>query len=124
MSNNSEVIKAFIDSWHAMDVDKIMEFFTDDAIYINIPMEPPNRGKKAIRRFVRGFVSKMNEVEFIVHHQIESPNGIVMNERTDRLNINGKQIELPVMGVFELTDGKIKAWRDYFDMEKLKEVMA
>ena len=123
MSNNSEVVNAFIDSWHSMDVDKIMEFFTDDATYINIPIEPPNRGKKAIRRFARGFISKMSEVEFIVHHQIEGPNGIVMNERTDRLNFNGKQIELPVMGVFELTDGKIKAWRDYFDMEKLKEVM-
>ena len=46
-----------------------------------------------------------------------------MNERTDRLNFNWKQIELPVMGIFELSDGKIKAWRDYFDMEKLKEVM-
>jgi len=42
----------------------------------------------------------MNEVEFIVHHQIEGPNVIVMNERTDRLNFNGKQIELPVVGSF------------------------
>ena len=56
-----------------------------------------------------------------MHHQIENPNGIVMNERTDRLNFNGKQIELPVMGIFELSDGKIKVWRDYFDMEKLKK---
>jgi limonene-1,2-epoxide hydrolase len=28
-----------------------------------------------------------------------------------------------VMGIFELKNGKIKAWRDYFDMNKLKEVM-
>ena len=31
--------------------------------------------------------------------------------------MNGKRIELPVMGAFEVTaDGKISAWRDYFDM--------
>jgi len=65
-----------------------------------------------------------NEVEFIIHYQVENSNGIVMNERTDHLNFNGKQVELPVMGIFELSNGKIKAWRDYFDMEKLKGIMA
>ena len=123
MSNNSEIVKAFIDSWSSMDIDKIMEFFTDDAIYINMPMRPHNIGKKAIRRFTKRFLLMVNEVEFIVHHQVENSNGIVMNERTDRLNFNGQQVELPVMGIFELSNGKIKAWRDYFDMEKLRGVM-
>ena len=27
-----------------------------------------------------------------------------------------RTVSLPVMGVFELADGKITAWRDYFDM--------
>ncbi len=123
VSNNSEIVKAFIGSWSSMDIDKIMEFFTDDAIYINMPMRPHNIGKKAIRRFTKRFLLMVNEVEFIVHHQVENSNGIVMNERTDRLNFNGQQVELPVMGIFELSNGKIKAWRDYFDMEKLKGVM-
>jgi limonene-1,2-epoxide hydrolase len=39
-----------------------------------------------------------------------------MNERTDRLKMNGSWVELPVMGVYEFRDGKISAWRDYFDM--------
>ena len=42
--------------------------------------------------------------------------GVVMNERTDHLEMGGKTIALPVVGVFEIVDGKIKAWRDYFDM--------
>jgi limonene-1,2-epoxide hydrolase len=42
---------------------------------------------------------------------------LVMNERVDTLIIEGRTIELPVCGVFELTpDGKISGWRDYFDM--------
>ena len=69
-----------------MDIDKIMEFFTDDAIYINMPMRPHNIGKKAIRRFTKRFLLRVNEVEFIVHHQVE----------------------LSVMGIFELSNGKIK----------------
>ncbi len=31
--------------------------------------------------------------------------------------MNGKKVELPVAGVFEVKDGKITAWRDYFDMQ-------
>ena len=31
----------------------------------------------------------------------------------------GNTVELPVTGVFEVVDGKITAWRDYFDMSAL-----
>ena len=42
-----------------------------------------------------------------------------MNERTDRFFINDAWLELQVMGIFELANGKITHWRDYFDMAKL-----
>lgn len=116
MSNNADITNDFINAWSAMDVDAIMAFFADDAEYTNIPMGPPNKGTEAIRNFIEGFLASVSELEFIVHHQIESADGMVMNERTDRINLNGKLVELPVMGVFEFTDGKISAWRDYFDM--------
>ena len=36
------------------------------------------------------------------------------------LELGGKQVALPVCGVFELNDeGKITGWRDYFDMAPL-----
>lgn len=113
---NADITKDFIQAWKSMDIDAIMTFFTDDAVYINIPMDPPNRGKAEIRTFIEGFMGSVSELEFIVHHQVEGPDGIVMNERTDRLNFHGKLVELPVMGVFEFRDAKICAWRDYFDM--------
>ncbi|HWM52333.1 MAG TPA: limonene-1,2-epoxide hydrolase family protein, partial [Thermoplasmata archaeon] len=31
--------------------------------------------------------------------------------------------ELPVMGTFEVSDGKIRAWRDYFDMNQFTRRM-
>jgi len=30
--------------------------------------------------------------------------------------VGGKPVNLPCCGVFEMQDGKIKVWRDYFDM--------
>lgn len=115
--NSSEFMQQFIDAWGRMDVDTIVDSFTDDAVYINIPMDPPNRGKQDIRTFIEGFAGSCEGIEFIVHNEVVSEDGtLLMNERTDRLCMNGKWIELAVMGVFEFREGKICAWRDYFDM--------
>ena len=116
MQNNADITNDFIKAWCDLDIDAIMGHFTEDAVYTNIPMGPPNEGKANIRAFIEGFIGSASEISFTVHNQVEGANGIVMNERTDRLNLGGNVVELPVMGVFEFRDGKISAWRDYFDM--------
>jgi limonene-1,2-epoxide hydrolase len=40
----------------------------------------------------------------------------VLTERIDRMTVAGTAITLPVMGIFELRNGTIRAWRDYFDL--------
>ena len=116
MATKSELINDFIAAWNKLDVDAVMRFFTEDAEYTNIPMGPPNVGKPAIRAFIDGFMQSTSEINFVVHHQVEGADGVVMNERTDTLVMDGKRIDLQVMGVFEFEGDAIKAWRDYFDM--------
>jgi len=116
MPSNSDIINGFMQAWGELDLDKIMDHFTEDAAYANVPMGPPNVGKAAIRTFIEGFMGTTTEINFIVHQQVEGANGIVMNERTDILQMGDNRVELPVMGVFEFEGGKISAWRDYFDM--------
>ena len=99
--------------------------FGDDAVYTNIPIDPPNRGKEAIRKTIEGFLGMAQAIEFVVHHSAEDPRaGIVMNERTDRFRIGDKWVEARVMGVFELRGGKIAAWRDYFDLAEFQSQMS
>jgi limonene-1,2-epoxide hydrolase len=40
-----------------------------------------------------------------------------MNERTDRFLKDGTWHDLPVAGVFQLRDGLIASWHDYFDLQ-------
>jgi limonene-1,2-epoxide hydrolase len=75
----------------------------------------PIHGRAAIRDFIAGFLTTFDAIDFDIHHQVTN-GAIVMNERTDHLRGNGKDTPLPVVGVFEVTDGAITAWRDYFDM--------
>ena len=125
MSKNTEIIDAFVDCWKDRDVDRILSFFTEDAVYTNIPIDPPNEGVEAIRKAVEGFVGMAEAIEFLVHHSSENPTtGVVMNERTDRFKIGDKWVEAKVMGVFELKDGKITAWRDYFDLGQFTSAMS
>lgn len=43
-----------------------------------------------------------------------------MNERTDYITLNRRPVTLPICGVFEIENGRIKAWREYFDLAPAK----
>ena len=121
---NSEIVSAFCAAWGQGDFDHILGAFADDAVYTNIPIDPPNEGIEAIRKTIETFRAMAEKIEFVVDHQAENADGSVLNERTDRFLMNGRWVELPVMGIFELRDGKITAWRDYFDMAQFQSAMA
>ena len=123
MSANTDLIDQFIAAWPKMDLDEIMGFFADDAVYTNIPIDPPNEGSEAIRKTIEGFMGMAQKIEFVVHHQTENAKGVVMNERTDRFLIGERWADAPVMGVFEIADGRIQAWRDYFDLAQFSSQM-
>ena len=112
------IVRDFCAAWERGDVEAIVEAFTDDAVYHNIPMAPC-KGKEAIRAFIGGLLGDdASAVHFEILHQIADGN-LVMNERIDTIVLKSGKVDLPVCGVFELTaNGKIAAWRDYFDMKQ------
>ena len=110
------IVREFSEAFGRADIETLMATFADDAIYHNMPMEPA-KGKEAIRATIEGFF-KMSPggVKFEILKQVVTGN-FVMNERVDTFVIEGKETAAPVAGAFELDDdGKIVAWRDYFDM--------
>ncbi len=108
-----ETVNAFIKAASAKDFDRVAELASEDIVYHNVPMAPVT-GVPAMR----DVLAIMEEGEWIVHRQLAVGN-VVMNERTDRLKINGTWVELPVAGVFEVNDGRVTFWRDYFDMQTM-----
>ena len=112
------VVREFCAAWGRGDAEAILDAFTEDAVYHNIPMDPCN-GKSEIQAFLEGFLgSTASAVQFDIKHQVVS-GLVVMNERVDTIEMESGKVDLPVCGVFELTaDGKISGWRDYFDMSQ------
>ena len=114
MSENTDLVTAFCRAWSNRDVDEILGYFTEDAVYHNMPM-PPMRGKPAIKTILQQIIAPTTWIEWETLKMAENGN-VVFTERVDRFEMGGKRVELPVAGVFEIEGGKIKAWRDYFDM--------
>ncbi len=118
-----ETVRAFCEAFSRRDVDELVGFFTDDAVYHNMPIAPV-RGREAIAATLRQFVDPDGEAEFEVLC-IASRGRTVLTERVDRFTLRGAKVELPVMGAFEVTgDGKISAWRDYFDLAQFTKQAA
>ena len=114
MSDAEQTVRDFMAAFATRDVDHIMSFFAEDAVYHNMPMKPVS-GTEAIRGLIHFFVDPADSIEFEVRH-ISSTGGTVLTERMDRFVTGNKSVDLPVMGTFEVNSGKITAWRDYFDM--------
>ena len=117
-----EVVRRFCAAWADGDLDAIVGAFTDDAVYHNIPLDPVV-GPEAIRTFIEGFTGGVEAVEFQIRN-IVGAGDVVLTERVDVFVTPDRRIELPVMGTFELRDGRIAAWRDYFDLQSFTDGLA
>ena len=112
-AENIELVRKFCAEWTKPDIPKMMDYFTDDAVYHNMPLQPI-KGKDAIQGVIEQFLAPFERGDWEITH-IAAAGDTVLTERIDRF-IGEKTVELPVMGTFEIADGKIAAWRDYFDM--------
>jgi limonene-1,2-epoxide hydrolase len=121
MAQPIDVVREFCALWEKGDLDAIVESFTEDAVYHNIPIAPVT-GKQAIRDTIAGFSAGVDTIEFRVLN-ISADGNVVMTERVDAFITPAVTIELPVMGTFEVKGDKIAAWRDYFDLNQFMSQM-
>ena len=111
-----DVVTSFCGAWSTLDIDEMMKYFAPDAVYHNIPIDPVT-GRDAIRAAIISFTTGWDGVEFEIVHAL-ADGDVVVTERIDHFVSAERRVSLPVMGIFELSDGQIKAWRDYFDINQ------
>jgi limonene-1,2-epoxide hydrolase len=117
------LVAAFMAAWGdgtqpEPDVDTILPMFTDDAVWqLWVPGGPTLRGRDAIKADIE------RQLRFATHMRcgpiaVTSSDRHVFTERLDRFTSNGVQIDHHLVAVFDIShDGRISAWREYFDPE-------
>lgn len=103
--------------------DVVSSLLADDVVYENVGY-PTLRGAQRIVKVFRDSSSRMPIVHWDVEiHRIASSGPSVMTERTDSIIIGRFRADFWVCGVFDVHDGKITLWRDYFDVMDLVKGM-
>jgi len=120
------LVTHFLESLQANRFTEALSLVADDCEYDNVPIGRVF-GKGQIEKTLSGFLATCTAVELLAHHQVASgdlEHGVVMNERTDRYQVDGRWVELDLAGLFVVHGGKIALWRDYFDREAFTKALA
>ena len=109
----TETVSTFIAALARNDLAAAATLVSDDCEYDNVPMGKVF-GPEAITKFLAPMLGAATTIEWVVHRQA-ADGPVVFNERVDRFEMPFGWIEIPVTGVWEVHDGRITLWRDYFD---------
>ncbi len=109
-----EVVRQFLKDMERLDYDTALKLVSDDCEYTNPPPIGTVHGPAGIRAVLEPFFAPTLENEFKVLREAAT-GPIVFMERLDRHQLADKWVELPVTGAFEVRNGRITVWRDYFD---------
>jgi limonene-1,2-epoxide hydrolase len=116
------VVREFCAAWERRDKQALLDAFTEDGVYHNIPTAPAV-GKQAIGALLDFVLAQAGDaITFEITH-VAADGDVVLTERVDTFTTGDKKVTLRVMGAFEVRDGKIAAWRDYFDMAEWTKQM-
>lgn len=116
------VVEAFLAALAELDYDTALTHVAADVRYTNVPIGTVS-GPDGIRGVLEPFFAPTLENEWVVTKVVVDGSTVVV-ERLDRHRLPGGWAELPVVGVFEVADGRIVDWRDYFDLRTLERGFA
>lgn len=108
-------------AWNALDAEAIGGLFAEDGTYQSM-MKEPIAGRSTIQAHFAGVLEGATYLQLRLRNVAVNGN-VVFLERLDVFTVNGKEGATPVVAVLEIADGKVKAWREYYDRADLLREM-
>jgi limonene-1,2-epoxide hydrolase len=119
--DNARTIEDFLAAMQDHDIDGAGAVLDENLVYQNVGF-PTIRGRARAMKLFRSMQGRAGfEVKI---HRIAVNGSTVLTERTDALVFGRVRLQFWVCGVFEVTDGRITLWRDYFDMFDFTKALA
>ena len=109
-----ETVDAFMAAINAFGLAAATALLSDDCEYDNVPMGKVF-GRQKIHELLAPMMERCSELDWITVRQAATGH-LVLNERMDRFKWPHGWVEMPCAGIFEVHDGRITLWRDYFDL--------
>jgi limonene-1,2-epoxide hydrolase len=109
----ARVVETFLDALRDKDFDAADAALDDDLVYQNVGL-PTVRGRQRTMKLMRGLDRPSARFDVKIH-RVAAEGNAVLTERTDVLAFGPFEAHFWICGVFEVRDGRITLWRDYFD---------
>jgi limonene-1,2-epoxide hydrolase len=122
MASAGDVVKEFCGAIGGKDLARVESLLDEKVVYHNIGSEPAV-GRDATLAAVKFQFDMFDPIAFRLTNLAEN-GSTVLTERVDEVTANGIMAPVPVMGTFEVKNGRIVAWRDYFDMGLTGKLMS
>lgn len=118
-NNNEKVVVDFIHAAYgtSMDIDAMAALMAEDFVWqLHVPLSPIVRGRDAARaELEKHNTLSTGMIEGSEIRTIVSDGDTVIVERVDVNAMNGVAVTFHVTALFELRDGAITHWREYWD---------
>ena len=100
-----------------MDVDAMTALLADDFVWqLNVPLSPIIRGREAARaELERHNQMSTGMVDGSEIRAVVSNDDTVVVERLDVNVVFGKRLTFHVTSIFDVREGEITGWREYWD---------
>jgi limonene-1,2-epoxide hydrolase len=122
MVSAGDVVREFCEAIHRKDLSRVESLFDEKVVYHNIGAEPA-LGRDAALAAVKFQFDMFDPISFRIINLVENGN-TVLTERVDEVTANGIMAPVPLMGTFEVKEGRIVHWRDYFDLGLVAKLMS
>jgi limonene-1,2-epoxide hydrolase len=119
-ADNAHVVEVLLRSLQAADADGAGAVLDDNLVYQNVGF-PTIHGRARAMKLFRAMEGRAGfEVKT---HRIAVNGSSVLTERTDVLEFGRLRLQFWVCGVFEVHNGRITLWRDYFDVWNMTKAL-
>jgi limonene-1,2-epoxide hydrolase len=122
-SDAGAIVNRFVAAQATRDVEQALPYVAADIVFENVPFPPGNetRGVDELRRAMVTWMTVATRVRWTILRQLDDGEH-VLHERTDEfwypdgLFPGGNYCLFRVAAAWEVRNGVIEVWRDYYDL--------
>ncbi|MGV9710741.1 limonene-1,2-epoxide hydrolase family protein [Gordonia sp. NPDC003424] len=108
-----DIVTTMLDEFARGNIDAAMAEIDDDIVYTNVSL-PTVRGKRKVAKIFARFDGGRYGFNYRMVN-VASDGPVVLTERIDEIRIGRVALQFWVWGRFEIAEGRVVLWRDYFD---------
>ena len=122
MSELFERFRAAQQAIITQDDEAFLDLLTDDVEYHYHVGTRPLIGKEWVQKFLIKYREVTSDAQWVIHNHAENGNVLFTEGVEEYFDVRSQMtISHPYAGVIEFRDGKIVKWKDYFEMNSIRD---